>query len=505
MVTKLEDWREPVDTARQEVFDTVNAIGANLFRELCPQYPYLANCVATVLKGWVERHVPVMETRIEEAFKQEEDPFVSTNELSDEIVRVRAERFDRALNVVVKAAGEGSSKKKGAAAVEELDAFKNHMSEHLGQWYMANHGVSAAALIEDMRTVLTAYWRLSAKRLTENVCMSVEAHVLTRLSDDIESELLSVMQIKTPELVAELFHEPSEVTDERQILQAKKAKFDKAVATIQELAPDVVAVSRASYREARKAANAARKKQREQQQALWRQQQALYEEERPRQPPPAGAGGGGGGGGGRVPQQQQRQPRPQQPVEAPVVDDEPMAVFEFTGKSGDNNGYIYWLGTEAKSKKFENPHDGGRLRVTSSGMSVGTESGVVSRKRNEIIVSAGPDVWLCLDLGRSRIFSPTHCTMCHGSAAGGYDLNQCFTFEAHDPAAGTWVDISTRGQGPPHELKSPHGVNTFALNAGGRRFRYMRIRMTGKNGRGDNSLPICAFEFYGRLYRVEKR
>jgi hypothetical protein len=192
MVTKLEDWREPVDTARQEVFDTVNAIGANLFRELCPQYPYLANCVATVLKGWVERHVPVMETRsvacegaattnvaphqatpstpvpsllhwyrIEEAFKQEEDPFVSTNELSDEIVRVRAERFDRALNVVVKAAGEGSSKKKGAAAVEELDAFKNHMSEHLGQWYMANHGVSAAALIEDMRTVLTAYWRLS--------------------------------------------------------------------------------------------------------------------------------------------------------------------------------------------------------------------------------------------------------------------------------------------------------------------------------------------------------
>ena len=86
---------------------------------------------------------------------------MSTNELSDEIVRVRAERFDRALNVVVKAAGEGSSKKKGAAAVEELEAFKSHLTQHLGQWYMANHGVSAAALIEDMRTVLTAYWRLS--------------------------------------------------------------------------------------------------------------------------------------------------------------------------------------------------------------------------------------------------------------------------------------------------------------------------------------------------------
>jgi len=42
-------------------------------------------------------------------------------------------------------------------------------------------------------------------------------------------------------------------------------------------------------------------------------------------------------------------------------------TFEFTGKNGDNNGYIYWLGTEGKTKKFENPHTMQRLRITSSG------------------------------------------------------------------------------------------------------------------------------------------
>jgi len=74
---------------------------------------------------------------------------------------------------------------------------------------MANHGVSAAALIEDMRTVLTAYWRLSSKRLTENVCMSFEAHVLQKLSEEIESELLTAVQLRPD--VDDLFFEPPEV------------------------------------------------------------------------------------------------------------------------------------------------------------------------------------------------------------------------------------------------------------------------------------------------------
>jgi hypothetical protein len=60
---------------------------------------------------------------------------------------------------------------------------------------MANHGANSASLIEDMRTVLIAYWQLSSKRLTENVCMSFEAHVLARLSEDLESELLTAVQV----------------------------------------------------------------------------------------------------------------------------------------------------------------------------------------------------------------------------------------------------------------------------------------------------------------------
>jgi len=215
MVSKIEDWRAPVAIAKHELFDTTLAVGNALFVNMCPQYPKMAELVNGILEEWVEAHVPVLESRVEEAFKQEEDPFVSSDELADEIVKVRAERFDRALAHVMRSVAdraEESTMNKMMQSREKASMLKpleDEITDKLGQWYMANHGVSAAALIEDMRTVLTAYWRLSSKRLTENVCMSFEAHVLAKVSEDIESELLTAVQLRPD--VDDLFYEPSEV------------------------------------------------------------------------------------------------------------------------------------------------------------------------------------------------------------------------------------------------------------------------------------------------------
>mgnify|MGYP003314981641 CR=1 FL=1 len=60
----------------------------------------------------------------------------------------------------------------------------------LGRWYMANHGVTSMSMVEDMRTVLIAYWGVAAKRITENVCMLFENHLLAALGQDIEKALL---------------------------------------------------------------------------------------------------------------------------------------------------------------------------------------------------------------------------------------------------------------------------------------------------------------------------
>lgn len=191
MVSKIEDWHAPVAAAKHELFDLCLAVGNALFLNMCPQFPKMGELVYGILETWVEAHVSVLETRIDESFKQEEDPFVSTDELANEIVKVRSERFDRALAHVLKmcsdeavdgvlgkaAASSSSSSKNKSGKVkvgEALKPLESTILDKLGQWYMANHGVSAAAQIEDMRTVLTAYWRLSSKRLSENVCMAFE-------------------------------------------------------------------------------------------------------------------------------------------------------------------------------------------------------------------------------------------------------------------------------------------------------------------------------------------
>ena len=214
----------------------------------------------------------------------------------------------------------------------------------------------------------------------------------------------------------------------------------------------------------------------------------MQQQQQQQQRVPQGSGGGVGAGG------------------TPAVQDGAIAVFEFSGKSGDNNGYIYWLGTEGKTKKFENPHTKGRLRITSTGMEKGEEPAVVSRKRAEVIVRGGEDAWLCMDLGKSRAMMPTHYTLCHGSPEPNYNLSNSFTLEGHSKARNCWVDLAVPpNAGPPRILKSAWAqgcVGTWPVDAQGERFRYLRIRSVGANQRGDNSLPICAIEFYGRLYKA---
>ena len=39
------------------------------------------------------------------------------------------------------------------------------MKRKLGQWYMATHGVNTASKVEDMCTLLEAYWDVATKRL----------------------------------------------------------------------------------------------------------------------------------------------------------------------------------------------------------------------------------------------------------------------------------------------------------------------------------------------------
>ena len=213
-------------------------------------------------------------------FKHEADPFISKNELGDAILKVRFDRFDAALQAVLDQCGdhppEGPESEAPAPAAssswglgastggdgalepppeEEAPPPPEEPSqdegppEHplremvlgkLGRWYMANHGVTSMSMVEDMRTVLIAYWGVAAKRITENVCMLFENHLLAALGQDIEKALLDIANEEGA--AHRLLVQDPAIDREREETRQKKSRVAAALNALQRVAPDVVAV-----------------------------------------------------------------------------------------------------------------------------------------------------------------------------------------------------------------------------------------------------------------------
>ncbi|KAJ8610480.1 hypothetical protein CTAYLR_007776 [Chrysophaeum taylorii] len=494
MARHVEMWRPLIEGAKTALYDSSFAATAALATELLPAYPGMAQAVRDQVAEYLDSSADAIAEKIEEVFKHESDPFISKNELSDAILKVRFERFERALDTVMTACGTGPAQaaktvvaernqketqastaqaklaESHAATPSEEDKVpdekerkkKDDLKEHplkelvltsLGRWYMANHGVTSMSMVEDMRTVLIAYWGVAAKRITENTCMLFETHLLAVMAEDVEKQLLSLAQ--TPDGDADtstidtLLAQDDDIRKQRENLKKKKDRVAAALNSVGRFAPNLVA--------------------------------------RPREPKK---------------EEPPKVPTVPTPGVAPTLVVEPegqlIESFAFTS-NGDNAGFIYWLGTSGRRERFQNPHDKGRLRITSSGLEIGTESLLVARKRMPCWTNDMEGSWICVDFGRNRTFKPTHYTLCNGANEPGFDVLS-WAFEGYHAPSELWTDLHSPDS-PQRDLPSPWGVATFGVSTQAS-FRYLRIRHTGLNSRATHQLPICAWEFYGHLYAI---
>ena len=97
-------------------------------------------------------------------FAKEADPYTANESMVELIDQIRARNFEIALNSSLGAAGQRGS----------LDEIKAHTKATLGDWYIKTHGVNTTSKVEDMCTLLEAYWDVATKRLVDNVCMTLE-------------------------------------------------------------------------------------------------------------------------------------------------------------------------------------------------------------------------------------------------------------------------------------------------------------------------------------------
>eukprot|EP01103_Thecamoeba_quadrilineata_P007941 TRINITY_DN17758_c0_g1_i1.p1 TRINITY_DN17758_c0_g1~~TRINITY_DN17758_c0_g1_i1.p1 ORF type:complete len:489 (+),score=79.48 TRINITY_DN17758_c0_g1_i1:60-1469(+) len=174
-------------------------------------------------------------------------------------------------------------------------------------------------------------------------------------------------------------------------------------------------------------------------------------------------------------------------------------------KDFDDNGILYWIGSEGRQKLWTNPCDAGKVRVSSSHFWEGSPiSAVVGRSCTESYISdkKRPRIWVMIDLGENNKTSVTHYSLRHGLNREDYYLRNWELQGSNDGFE--WTVLSK------HEndttLSSSFSSHTWEVNYGREKsFRYFRLFTTGADSKGCFTFVVCGFELYGTLTTKVKR
>jgi hypothetical protein len=218
-------------------------VSSRLIEHLVPQFPQLCDEVRSVVSGLIDQLGEDCSNDIEQIFIRESDPFTTNDDMFELINRIRYQNFDKVLGDVM-SASLGPSGNPGS-----VEAMKASVQQRLGQWYMMNHGVGTNANVEDMRTILDAYWRVATKRLVDNVCMTLDQQISgpNGLLHQMETGLFVLIPASQ-----NIFREDMSIQEKRHHLVAKKGRLESGLAALKKMAPATIASSTKFGREEEK-------------------------------------------------------------------------------------------------------------------------------------------------------------------------------------------------------------------------------------------------------------
>ena len=140
-----------------------------------------------------------------------------------------------------------------------------------------------------------------------------------------------------------------------------------------------------------------------------------------------------------------------------------------------------------------NVHDKGVVVIQASGVFRGEAKNVVDLGTDTYFGSHfEPNQWIRIDFNENRV-SPTSYSV--RTAADAYPKSWVFE-GSNDGSDGSWVVFDGRNNN--EDLNAPHVTHNFAISDppyGS--FRFIRLRLTGKNHNGRDSLRLSSLEIFG--------
>ncbi len=230
IVQNVELWRPAVETSRTSITNATLEVTSLLIDTLAVQYPKLCSSVREVLSRVLEELSEDVSLRMDDLLAKESDPFTTNDAMLDVMNAIRFTQFDTAIDEAMKSAGD---KPQGPEKLLES------VESSLGDWYMHSHGVNSAVVVNDMCTLLHAYWYVATKRLVDNVCMTMEHDFFSRLVTRTEEELFLISsRVKS---LDELFIEDASIVQKRRALQDKRNRLQDGLQKMNEKAAHIIA------------------------------------------------------------------------------------------------------------------------------------------------------------------------------------------------------------------------------------------------------------------------
>ncbi|XP_058125549.1 E3 ubiquitin-protein ligase Ufd4 isoform X1 [Anopheles coustani] len=172
----------------------------------------------------------------------------------------------------------------------------------------------------------------------------------------------------------------------------------------------------------------------------------------------------------------------------------------------DENGIIYFIGTNGKTSEWVNPAQYGLVTVTSSEgkqLPYGKLEDILSRDSVSVNCHTKDNKksWFAIDLGMHII--PTAYTLRHARGYGRSALRNWMFQLSKDGV--NWVTVLTHTDDK--SLAEPGSTCTWPLDCpsdgDGQGFRHVRIHQNGRNASGQTHyLSLSGFEIYGKVLSV---
>ena len=150
-----------------------------------------------------------------------------------------------------------------------------------------------------------------------------------------------------------------------------------------------------------------------------------------------------------------------------------------------------------------NVHKEGVVTVTASscqGSGREPENAVDLRSNSDFCSNNLANSWICYDFKGRRVTPTSYSIRSFGCVSGGGHPKSWVLEVSNDGSDGSWAVVDSRENNK--ELNSKLVTRNFEISAPpSGPFRFVRLRLTGKNHFGDDYLVISALELFGALSR----